>query len=86
MPFKKGQSGNPLGKPKGTKNTATKSVKRMLSIIKRNIVLVEKDIQNATPQERMDILIKVAGVFSGNQFNYGPKPISNSAAVNNQQS
>lgn len=66
MAFKKGQSGNPTGRPKGTKNKETKSVKQVFGIIKRNINEVEKEIQEASPEQRRDFMLKLVCVLSEN--------------------
>ena len=64
MPFKKGQSGNPKGKPKGSKN---KSVRRKIeALIKRNLIRIEKEITTATPEQQRGFLIELSAALSSN--------------------
>lgn len=51
--FKKGQSGNPSGRPKGAKNVATSSlIERLTAIIDNNIDRVQNDLDLLPPGER----------------------------------
>lgn len=60
-PFKKGQSGNPGGRPKGIK----KQVKELLT---KHLPGIEKEMENATPHEKIQILSSLTdlvGPFKG---------------------
>ncbi len=66
MPFKKGQSGNPKGKPKGSKN---KSVRiKIESLIKRNITKIEQEIDTTTPEQRRGFLVDLSAALSITQI------------------
>ena len=60
MPFKKGQSGNPNGRPKGKENKSTKELRqRVTSLIDSQIETILEDFQSLTPKERIDITVKL---------------------------
>jgi len=72
MAFKKGQSGNPAGRPKGSK---TKEINNVFGMIKKNLNQVEKEMQNASPEQRKDFLLKVVGALAGDgEQNYSHRP------------
>lgn len=54
MPFKKGQSGNPAGRKKGTKNSATLFKERIFSIIKDR----SEDLQSLDMRDLANIASK----------------------------
>lgn len=57
--FKKGKSGNPKGRPKGTKNKATTSVRMWLAqLIDDNREQLAKDFKNLSAKDRMTMLDK----------------------------
>ena len=46
MPLKKGQLGNPNGRPKGTPNKATSDLKEWINVlINKNLSKMEKDLK-----------------------------------------
>jgi len=59
--FKKGQSGNRNGRPKGTPNKSTKETRELLQKVFDNeieqVPSLLKQIKN--PKDRLDILIKI---------------------------
>lgn len=60
MTYKKGQSGNPNGRPKGSKNKQTAAIRdRVSSFLEANFYSIEQDIKKLTPKERIDVLIKM---------------------------
>jgi hypothetical protein len=69
MPFKKGISGNPEGRPKGCKNKPIRA--KIESLIKRNITRIEKEIDTITPEQRRDFLISLSAALSFNQVEGG---------------
>lgn len=61
MPFKKGQSGNPSGKRKGTKSRTTIEIqKALLQILDDNLDTLIKDLKTLNPKERSPLLLKLA--------------------------
>ena len=64
MPYKKGQSGNPNGRPKGSTNTDTSLVKEVYShIINSNLENVNDWIQeggNTNPLQAIKLILKIS--------------------------
>ena len=57
MPLKKGQTGNPNGRPKGTPNKVTSDLKTWINaLISKNLSRIEKDLKGLEPKERLQIL------------------------------
>lgn len=55
MPQKKGQTGNPNGRPKGAKNKVTAELKeRVKYFIESNLELIEADFKVLEPKERVN--------------------------------
>jgi uncharacterized protein (UPF0305 family) len=60
MGLKKGQTGNPAGRPKGTPNKVTIEMKTWLSgLIEKNRRQMERDLKQLEPKERLIILEKL---------------------------
>ena len=60
MKFKKGNSGNPTGRPKGTENAATGQVRKLWrDLITENIELLMEDFKELKPKERLAAAIKI---------------------------
>ena len=64
MPFKKGQSGNPNGRPKGSSNTETNLVRDAFSeLINHNLNNVNDwlaEVGKANPLQALKIVIKMS--------------------------
>ena len=61
-PFKKGQSGNPNGRPKGSVNVAREKVKRIISDFVSSEFVPEKIqdmMKELTAKEKFDVIIKL---------------------------
>jgi hypothetical protein len=60
MAQKKGQTGNPNGRPKGTPNRVTTEVKTWLSgLIDKNRKQIERDLKQLEPKDRLMMLEKL---------------------------
>ena len=60
MPFKKEQTGNPNGRPKGTPNKVTSDLKTWINaLISKNLSGIEKDLKGLEPKERIQIFEKL---------------------------
>lgn len=56
MPFKKGESGNPLGKPKGSINKSSKDLRDTISsFLESKFPTVLKDFEKLQPKERVKL-------------------------------
>jgi len=54
--FKKGESGNPAGKPKGTLNRTTTDLRTWInSLINKNLPVIEKDLKSLNSKYRLVI-------------------------------
>jgi len=64
MPFQPGQSGNPNGKPKGTKNKVTQDIRKAYEqLIHNNIYEMStwlNEIAAESPERAFDIIIKLS--------------------------
>jgi hypothetical protein len=62
MAFKKGQSGNPSGKPKGALNRTTDDLRRvLLAIVNSNVSTIQSDLDKLEPKDRLKLLIEIMG-------------------------
>lgn len=58
MAFKKGQSGNPNGRPRGAKNKATNELRAWVEkFIADNLDTIESDIKGLEPNERVKFFL-----------------------------
>jgi hypothetical protein len=64
MPFKPGESGNPLGKPKGTKGKLSTKVKEALATaLEGELENIQELLHQLEPKERVDAVIKLLPFF-----------------------
>lgn len=62
MPFKKGQSGNASGRPKGAKGKIRTSVRDYIKgIIDDNREKFESDLKSLATKDRVDVMVKLMG-------------------------
>ncbi len=60
MAYRKGQSGNPHGRPKGAQNKITKDLRNTIKhFLDRNIEHLQKDYDQLDPQERLIFMEKL---------------------------
>ena len=65
MAFKKGVSGNPNGKPPGTKNRNKQPLyNRIESLVLNNFDRIEKDIEEVSPEVRLEMIANLAGLVN----------------------
>jgi len=58
--FKKGESGNPNGRPKGTQNRTTKEMKELIkAYVEKELEQADSLLNELTAKERLDILCKM---------------------------
>lgn len=62
MAFKKGESGNAKGRPKGARGKLPKGVREFIKdIIDDNREKMERDLKMLEPKERIDVMVKLMG-------------------------
>jgi hypothetical protein len=59
MPFKKGISGNPGGKPIGSSNQQRVLLEKMRKIALDNIKQIEQDLKQCEPRDRIRFIIQI---------------------------
>jgi len=60
MPFKKGESGNPKGKPPGTKNKVNQEIRQRINdFLDDNFKTIEDDLKVIEPRERVRFYIEL---------------------------
>jgi len=61
MRFKPGQSGNPNGRPPGSRNKANQEIKKVFQdILNENVETLRQDIAGLQPEKRVQALLKIA--------------------------
>ena len=66
MPFKKGTSGNPYGRTKGTTKAPNKS--HLKCALEKSIPQIEIELETATPEARRDFLTDLARVVMSSKY------------------
>lgn len=60
-PWKKGQSGNPAGRPKGIPNKITEELRgKLFDLLVSNLPKLKKDIAELAPEPRVRLLLRIA--------------------------
>ena len=61
MTFKKGESGNPTGRPKGATNRTTEEIRNVFSeLLTANIENIQADLDSLDPKDRLAMLFKLS--------------------------
>lgn len=61
MPFKKGVSGNPNGRPKKSVNRITKDMKQSFGyLVDSNLKDFQKDLNKMKPKDKWELLLKLS--------------------------
>jgi len=61
MPFKKGVSGNPNGRPKKSVNKITKDMKQSFGyLVDSNLKDFQKDLNKMKPKDKWELLLKLS--------------------------
>ena len=60
MPFKKGQTGNPQGRPTGSQNNVTTDIKEFINnFLNKNLSTLQTDFDNLESKERLYFMEKL---------------------------
>jgi len=69
MKFEKGKSGNPNGRPFGSKNKTTKAMREwLLDLVAKNKKQITDDLASLTPEKRLAILEKFMSYLLPKKF------------------
>lgn len=62
--YKKGESGNPNGRPKGSRNRSTEEMRELIKkVVDNNLENLENDLSRMSPANRWTIIQKLSQYF-----------------------